>query len=97
MKEEPQLQPRDGKVFERDVVSPADRIMAELPGTYYRLTEVAELLRLSPKTLRRAIHKGVHTAPSHQVTIGGMQMYLYTPEDIDELKEYYKKEPRANP
>lgn len=79
--------------FKMETVTPVDRVMAELPGVYYRLSEVAEMVGVHHKTLRRLIRKGVTKAPSKQFTRGGMRMYLYTPEDIEELKEHFKKGP----
>ena len=85
-------EPRKG-AFKSDSVTPVDRVMAELPGVYYRLSEVAEIVGVHHKTVRRLIRRGVTKAPSEQITRGGMRMYLYTPKDVEELKAYYKKGP----
>ena len=84
-------EPRRGSFADPEKISPAEKIMAELPGTYYRLAEVSKIIGVSPKTLRRLIHSGRTKAPSQQISVGGMKMYLYTPEDIQELKNYYGK------
>lgn len=89
------VEPRKGK-FTGSRVTPADRIMAELPDVYYRLSEVSKMVGVSEKTLRRQINSPDTTAPSAQVTHGGMQMYLYTPQDVEELRRYYRKEPHAH-
>ena len=44
----------------------------------------------SENTLRRLIRKGKTKAPSFQLTRGGMQMYLYTSDDVQEIKDYYR-------
>lgn len=84
-------EPRVG-TFSGPPSTPADRIMAELPGVYYRLTEVAAMLNVSESTLRRHIRKGVSKAPSQQIVHGGMRMYLYTPDDVEELRRLFGKE-----
>lgn len=91
---ETMLEKREGAIGgDHRQPSPADRIMADLPGVFYKLSEVAQMLNLSEVTLRRLIRKGVTKAPSHTLRHGGMQMYLYTPEDVEELRRYYQKEP----
>lgn len=91
---ETMLEKREG-TFDHDSrkPTPVDRLMADLPGVFYKLSEVAQMLGLSEVTLRRLIRKGVTTAPSHTLRHGGMQMYLYTPEDVEELRRYYQREP----
>ena len=96
MSEELQPEPRVGVFEKTKQPSSADHIMAKLPGTYYRLTEVAEILGLSVRTLRRLIPKGHTKAPSKQITVGGMKMYLYTPEDVQEIRDYYRIENRED-
>lgn len=69
--------------------TPVDRIMASLDGTYYRLSEVAKMVNRSPNTVRRTIGKpGIH-APSYQVKQGGLEIYLYTPDDVEELRKHF--------
>jgi len=78
---------REGK-FDRKP-TPVDRLMANLDGTYYRISEVAKMLDKSSHTVRRTIGKpGIH-APSYQVKQGGLEIYLYTPEDVEELREHF--------
>lgn len=81
--------PRDGSFKESKRISPVDRIMAELDGTYYRLSEVAKILNRSPGTIRRHIGRPGLKAPSYQIERGKLQIYLYTPQDIEELKGYF--------
>lgn len=84
------LEPRKGR-FSREQPTPVDRIMADLPGVYYRLSEVGLMLNVSNTTLRRLLKKEEITAPSKIVTRGGLRMYLYTPEDVEELRKYFGK------
>ena len=70
-------------------VSPADRLVSELDGTYYKLTEAAKILNVAPITLRRLMRKHGIKAPSYQVNQGEMKVYLYTPDDLEELSEYF--------
>ena len=93
MEYKPVVSARTESITKPEQVAPVDRMMAELDGTYYRLSEVSDLVGVSVKTLRRLIRKGHTTAPSKILTHGGMQMYLYTPKDVEEIKEYYRKKP----
>lgn len=70
-------------------VSPADRLISSLDGTYYKTSEAAELVEISEITLRRLIHKNRVKAPTHLVRQGKAYYYLFTPEDIEELRDYY--------
>jgi len=72
----------------RAVVSPIDRKIAELPpGKYYKLTEVAQILGVSPSWLRRRLTDERITAPTWLIPQGDAAPgYLYTAEDIEELK-----------
>lgn len=53
------------------------------------VSEVAEILKKSQITIRRAMYDKKVNAPSLEVEQGGMKVYLYTPEDIQELKAYF--------
>jgi hypothetical protein len=72
--------------------SPADRLISSLDGTFYKLSEAAQLVGRSDITLRRLIHKKKVKAPSYQIRQGSSKYYLFTPEDIEELKSYYGKQ-----
>lgn len=85
-----QVEPRV-EVAHETKVSPADRLVSNLDGTFYKLTEAAEILGLSPTTLRRLMRRentGLK-APSFQIQQGEMLVYLYSADDIDELRVYY--------
>lgn len=53
------------------------------------VSEVAKILDKSQITIRRAMYDKKVNAPSKQVKQGGMTVYLYSPEDIEELREYF--------
>lgn len=74
-------------------VSPPDRLISQLDGVYFKLGEAAQLVNRSPITLRRLIRKNLLKAPSYQVRQGANFYYLYTPDDIEELKRYYRSMP----
>lgn len=85
-----QVEPR-GEIEQESIVSPADRLVSNLDGTFYKLTEAAELLDVSPTTLRRLMRKpntGLK-APSYQITQGSMKVYLYSVDDLNELRVYF--------
>lgn len=85
-----QVEPR-GEIEQEPVVSPADRLVSNLEGTFYKLTEAAEILEVSPTTLRRLMRRpdtGLK-APSYQITQGNMKVYLYSQDDINELRVYF--------
>ena len=69
--------------------SPADRLIAKLEGgPYYKLTEVAEKLSCSVSTLRRLVDSPDLKAPSYETKTGQMKLYLYTEEDVEELRKH---------
>ena len=72
--------------------SPADRMVDSLDGQFYKLTEVAAQLSISESTLRRLQRRGVLKAPSYQINQGGMKIYLYTPEDVQEIRDHYARQ-----
>jgi len=72
--------------------SPADKLISSLDGTYYKLSEVAVLVGRSDITIRRLIRKKRIKAPSYQIRQGTSYYYLFTPEDVQELKDYYGKQ-----
>lgn len=70
-------------------VSPAARLVSALDGQYYMLSEVAELLGKNQMTIRRAMYNKRVKAPSLELNQGKMKIYLYTTDDIQELREYF--------
>lgn len=78
-------EPAENKPF----VSPADRLVAEQSGQYYKLSEVATVVGKSSATIRRLMRMGRVKAPSYQIRQGDMLVYLFTPEDIEEIRNYF--------
>jgi hypothetical protein len=74
------------------VKSPADRLVESLDGEYFKLTDVAIQLNVSESSLRRLRKREGLRAPSFEIRQGGMHIYLYTPDDVDELRNYYAKQ-----
>lgn len=77
---------------EDEFVPPSDRLISSLPGTYYKLSEVSILVGRSEASLRRLMRKRLLKAPSYQVDQGKNTYYLYTPEDVAEIKHHYEQE-----
>lgn len=71
--------------------SPIDLAIARLDGTYYKMSEAAKLVGVSQITLRRLLDNEDVKAPSEELVMGKAVTYLYTPEDIRELKEHFRK------
>jgi hypothetical protein len=84
------VEPRD-EVAHETKVSPADRLVSNLDGTFYKLTEAAEIVGVSATTLRRLMRRSNTglKAPSFQIRQGEMLVYLYSADDIDELRVYF--------
>lgn len=70
-------------------VSPAARLVSSLDGQYYLLSEVADILKKDQMTIRRAMYKGRVKAPTYEAWEGKMKVYLYTTDDIAELRDYF--------
>lgn len=82
------------KRFDRGV-SPVDVAISELDGTYYKLTETADILGVSVSTLRRLLKNEQLNAPSKEMRYGAIFVYLYTPEDVDEIRAYIENRRKA--
>lgn len=78
------------KVSKTNRLSPADKAIAELDGRFKKLTTVAEELGVHPETLRRLTKSDRVKAPSKALLLGKMTIYLFTPEDEEELRQYFK-------
>lgn len=89
------IEKREENFAPRNKLTSADRIMAQLDGTYYRLSEVSDILGVSKNKLRKMLHVKEVSAPSYKLRHGGMDMYLYTQADIDELRDYFDRKPHA--
>ena len=67
----------------------AQAIVSKLDGVFYTISQVSEMLDIPVSTLRKW-YRNVEElqAPSKQVKRGKMKIYLYTPEDVEELRAY---------
>ena len=69
--------------------SPATRILRELDGEYYTMRQVAEMVDVHIETLRRLCRTSRVNGPSNAVQQGQLVIYLFTHEDVAEIKEYF--------
>ena len=53
------------------------------------LSEVAATLKVSAPALRRLLGKEGLKAPSKEYRSGNYWVYIYTPEDVRELREHF--------
>ena len=89
------LRPRnEGETFTADPerLTPAEAYVRSLGEGFYMLSEVAEKAGVSPQTLRRLIkdpHKKVK-APSFVGNLSSMEIYVFTEEDVAEVKAHYQ-------
>lgn len=68
--------------------SPVALIVASLPGTNYMISEASKITGIPVSTLRRWYRKKITKAPSRQIKVGHLKVYLYTPEDLIELASH---------
>ena len=69
--------------------SPAQRIIDSLDGEFYTMRQTAEMCGVHIETLRRLCRTPRVKAPSKATKSGKMVIYLFTPEDVEEVKEYF--------
>jgi len=70
-------------------LSPAERHVRSLGCDFFMVSEVAEVLGISPATVRKLIPNDDLDAPSFWVRFGDKaQIYLYTAQDVQELRDY---------
>jgi len=72
-------------------VSPAQRIIDSLDGDYKTMRQTAEEVGVHIETLRRLCRSGRVSAPSNATKQGKLVIYLFTPEDREEVKAYFNK------
>jgi hypothetical protein len=84
------LVPRSEATIKQPWITPVDRKLADLPpGKYYKLSEVKEILGVSEAWMRRRLKNPNLKAPSMVMPMGeSAGVYLYTQEDIEELRRY---------
>jgi hypothetical protein len=78
-----------GDVKAETRTSPAQRIIDALPGKFYTMRQTAEMCGVHIETLRRLCRTDRVTAPSKATKSGKMVIYLFTPEDVEEVKDYF--------
>lgn len=72
-------------------ISPMQSIIDEIKeqGEFYTMRETAVILGVHIETLRRLCRSDRVKAPSQAAKIGKLVIYLFTPEDHEELKNYF--------
>lgn len=74
------------------VVDPATRFVRSLPGNYFLLREAAEAVGVSQFTLRKFISEDIEgLVPSKYAMMGKVKIYLYTREDIENIRLHLKE------
>lgn len=71
-------------------LSPAQRIINALEGEYLTMRQVSELCDVHIETLRRLCRTEKVNAPSRATRRGKLVIYLFTPEDVEEVKAYFE-------
>lgn len=69
--------------------SPAQRIIDSLDGDYLTMRQTAELCGVHIETMRRLCRTPRVNAPSKATKSGKLVIYLFTPEDVEEVKAYF--------
>lgn len=75
--------------------SPAQRIKEQLEPGYLTIKDVAKRYNMHEETIRRITRKKnddgtpLVKAPSLKVQQGGLVVYVFTPEDIEEMDAYF--------
>lgn len=82
---------REGYYRAPSGVSPIDREIEKLEGTYYKLSEVARKIGRSESSIRKLVRNQELAVPSKTLVIGRVHTYLFTPEDVKLISKHYKK------
>jgi hypothetical protein len=76
--------------------APATRIIEALDGDFMTTRQVAEYFEVNIETIRR-LSKAVNpdgsakiNGPSKATKSGAMVIWLYTPEDVEEIRNYFE-------
>jgi DNA-binding transcriptional MerR regulator len=72
-------------------MSAVKRHVLTLPGTHYTRREAARILGVTPDTLRYLIGRHDLRAPSKRTHMGKNAIYLYSPDDLEELRGFLGK------
>lgn len=70
--------------------SPVQDYVRNLGEDYKTTQEVADALGISANYVRKLAKDDRFKAPSYVAPFGNKKVYLYTPEDVKELREYLK-------
>lgn len=72
---------------------PVVRYVRSLPGNYYLRTEAAEALGCAPSVLSYLAvkHPDLPLGPTHRANYGNVELLLYTPERVEEIRVFMKK------
>jgi len=79
--------------------APATRMIESLPPGHMTARQVAEKFDVNIETIRRLSRaktpdgKDKFHAPSKAVQAGELVIWVYTPDDVDELAEYFGEAP----
>ena len=85
------------EVKQRPRKAPATRMIEALPPGLLTARDVAEKFEVNIETIRRLARakdsdgNDRFTAPSKAAKSGELIIWVYTPEDVDELAEYFGK------
>ena len=73
-------------------LSPAVAFVRSLPGEFFMLREVAEIVGVSQYTLRSLIANDAEgLTPSNFAMFGNVKIYLYTRDDIKRLEKNFER------
>jgi hypothetical protein len=88
-----------GEVKRRPKKAPATRMIEQIPEGLFTARQVAEKFGVNIETIRRlgrakdANGKPRFKAPSKAAKNGELIVWVYTPEDVEELAEYFGERP----
>jgi hypothetical protein len=70
---------------------PMIKYVRSLPGEFYLAREVAQMVGCSPRMLAYINkHSPTPMGATHQAQYGGTALHLYTPERVEEIREYLR-------
>jgi hypothetical protein len=94
----------DAKDVKRQTrTSPATRMIEKIPDGLYTARDMAERFDVNIETIRRLARakdetgKDKFKAPSKAAKNGELIIWVYTPEDVDELAEYFGERGKPKP
>lgn len=76
------------KITREEGVSPAEAYVRSLGVDALMTQQVADELNISPQLVRKLRNNPSFKAPSMEVPFGTNVIYLYTPDDVAELRAY---------